>query len=149
MTADTDRRMVYAAEDLMMAMMNRGGTAEIAGSTITIPVERKFGNIDNVRDYVDRLHTVFGADLPAPTVRVRKGQTKAHYEAGTNTIAVPDRTRWALREAVVLHEFAHYLAWQRHRASGHGPLFRAEYRDLLANVIAPEAGFMFTVLYAV
>ena len=110
MRADT--RMVYAAEDLMMAMMNRGGTAEIAGSTITIPVERKFGNIDNVRDYVDRLHTVFGADLPAPTVRVRKGQTKAHYEAGTT----PSRCRtgpggrygrpWAA-------QFAHYLAWQR------------------------------------
>ena len=38
---------------------------------------------------------------PAPVhVRERAGQTKAHYEPATTTIAVPLKTQWAARESV-------------------------------------------------
>ena len=61
----------------------------------------------------------------------RRGVTAAHYERRPTTargVAVPDgRTRWALRELVVLHEIAHHLC---DAEPPHGPEFVATFCDL-------------------
>ena len=139
---DVHQSRVYAAERVVYDALERGGQIEVAGSTLVLPVERRFGNLDNIKDYVERLHSLFGGGVPAPTVRPRKGQTRAHYETGANVIAVPLDGTWALREMVILHEYAHCLTRWRDRASGHGPEFQARYTDLVEEVIGPEAGFL-------
>ena len=144
---DAQRAQVYAAENLMAKMLERGGPAQVAGSTLTLPIERRFGNLDNVRDYVARLHSIFGEGMPMPQVRERKGQAKAHYEHRAHTIAVPLKDRWALRESVILHEYAHALTWRDNRLDpGHGPAFQANLEHLFTEAIGPEAGFVFRVL---
>lgn len=144
---DTQRAQVYAAENLMAKMLERGGPAQVAGSTLTLPVERRFGNLDNVRDYLERLNQVFGEDMTVPRVRERKGQTRAHYEHRAHTIAVPLKDRWALRESIILHEYAHALTWRDTLLDpGHGPTFQAHLERLFTEVIGPEVGFVFRVL---
>jgi putative metallohydrolase (TIGR04338 family) len=140
---DIHKLTVYDAEKMLRATLSTGGRVEVAGSVITAPIERNFGNLDNVTDYIERLHTLFGQSMSQPPrVRVRKGQKMAHYETFTNTIAVPVKSRWALRETVVLHEYAHALTWHKHRVTGHGPFFQEEFETLLTDVIGPEAGWL-------
>jgi len=145
---DAQRAQVYAAEALMAKMLERGGPAQVAGSTLTLPIERRFGNLDNVRDYIERLHSIFGEGMPMPQVRERKGQAEAHYEWANHTIAVPLKARWALRESVILHEYAHALTWRRDNSPdpGHGPDFQSNLEHLFTEAIGPEAGFMFRYL---
>lgn len=140
---DTGRALVYGAENNLMAMLATGGQVEVAGSTLTLPIERRFGNLDNVIDYVGRLHSLYGQGMPLPKVRERRGQTRAHYESLTHTIAMPLGDTWALRECVVLHEYAHALTWGLNRVHGHGQVFQERLEFLLSDVIGPEAGFLF------
>ena len=82
------------------------------------------------------------------TVRARRGVTAAHYEwtPESAVIAVPDRqTDWALRELVVLHEFAHHLA---QADPPHGPEFVAAFCELAEAVMGAEVGYVLRVVYA-
>jgi putative metallohydrolase (TIGR04338 family) len=114
---------VYAGENQVARLLDRSAefpVVEVAGSRITLPPERHFGDLAGVQRYVD---AVLGLDwivrrwpraaaIPV-IVRERRGAAQAHYEPDTATIAVPVRgadARWALRELVVLHELAHHLA---------------------------------------
>lgn len=140
-----DTARVYGAEDTLMFLLDNGGTASIHGSTITIPVERRFGDVQGVRRYLDEVRRrPWGhPDVPAPAVRVRKGHAKAHWSNGV--IALPDgigEKGWAMREVVVLHEYAHHVVWHLHRVTGHGAQFQQVYLDLLDQAIGPEAGFL-------
>lgn len=149
MSADPQKSAVYSAECIVREMLERGGTVQVAGSTLTLPVERKFSRLEEVESYLNKIHGVFGVDLPKPRVRVRKGQQFAHYEWATNTLAFPTQSRWAFREMVVLHEYAHFLAWQLWRARSHGKEFQSEFRGLLDAVVGPEAAFLFGYQLAV
>ena len=153
---DSQRGAVYDAEGLVRAMFDRADerglrTVEILGSTITLPVERKFGSAASVQDYCDRalaLNWVRGTWPRARvsvTVRPRAGNTAAHYER--DTIAVPeDRAgRWALRELVVLHELAHHLG--DGDGPPHGGAFVERYLALVDGVIGPEAAFVLRATY--
>lgn len=141
---DFQRSQVYGAENMLSQMLATGGRVEVAGSTLILPVERRFGNLDNVRDYVERLHILYGEGMPLPQVRERRGQRRAHYESGSHTIAIPVRDTWAMREVVVLHEYAHALTWRDDPLDpGHGPVFQDLLESLLAEVIGPEAGWLF------
>jgi hypothetical protein len=112
---------------------------------------------------------------PATTplrVRIRRGATAAHYErlggqersdqgnghggqersdpgnrhADAATIAVPqDRSAWALRELVVLHEIAHHLT---DTDPAHGPDFVTTFCDLAAAVMGAEVAFVLRMVYA-
>lgn len=151
----SDTRRVYAAENTLMFLLEHMGTAAdgaasvpsatFMGSSLTLPVERRFGDLDGVRRYLDQIRTrEWGhPQTPAPRVRVRKGQTKAHWSDGT--IALPDgigERGWAMREIVVLHEYAHHVTWHVHGQTGHGPDFQEVYLDLLDNAVGPEAAFV-------
>lgn len=131
-----------------MFMLDNGGPVHFHGSALTLPVERRFGDLDSVRRYLDAVRELpWGyAHVPAPGLRRRKGYTKATWEAGT--IALPDgigARGWAMREVVVLHEYAHHVVWHEYDTTGHGPRFQGVYLDLLDKAMGPEAAFVVRV----
>lgn len=125
---------------------------EIAGSRLTVPVERKFASIQNVQSYVDAflaLSWVRGtwprAVIPV-TVRMRAGDQAAHYERQSATMAVPGHvggTAWAMRELVILHELAHHLDPTGEPA--HGAEFAGILLDVIGEIIGPEAALLMRV----
>lgn len=143
-----DTRRVYDAENTLLFMLDGGGTAQFLGSSLTLPVERRFGNVQGVRDYLGQLRRrPWGyPQTPEPRVRVRKGHTKAHWADGT--IAIPDgigARGWAMREVVVLHEYSHHVTWHLHGVGGHGEQFQDVYLGLLAEAVGPEAALILRV----
>ncbi|WP_227979136.1 TIGR04338 family metallohydrolase [Nocardia spumae] len=153
---DSQRSRVYDAEGLVRRMFDRADefgarTIELLGSTITLPIERKFASVESVQTYADRVLALnwvrarwVRAAAPL-TVRARAGATAAHYETGRAVLAVPlhtGGTAWALRELVVLHELAHHLEPPGAERAPHGPEFCTRYLDLLDGVIGPEAALL-------
>lgn len=141
----TDTTRVYAAEDSLLFMLDHGGTVQFMGSSLTLPVERRFGDVDGVRRYLAEVRErQWGyPDVPEPAVRVRKGHRKAHWADGV--IALPDgigARGWAMREVVVLHEYAHHVTWFTTGTTGHGRDFQEVYLQLLEHAVAPEAAFV-------
>lgn len=153
---------MYAAENLVRRLVDRSSefpTLEVAGSRITLPVERRFGSIESVQSYLDSVLQMAAVRERWPersavpcTVRRRRGSGEAHYEFAGATIAVPtsmsDRrgTAWAMRELVVLHEVAHHLTGAAETA--HGTAFRGTLLDLVDLVIGPELRLLLLVTYA-
>ena len=171
MSRDVQRAKVYAAEAFVRTMFDRAAergdpVVEFFGTRLTLPPEARFGSVGSVQNYVDDVlaHPAVRARWPAVTplrVRARRGATAAHYErvggqersdpgnrhGDTATIAVPeDRSAWALRELVVLHEVAHHLCGGGGPA--HGPDFVATFCALAETVMGAEAGHVLRVVYA-
>ncbi|MBD0321859.1 MAG: TIGR04338 family metallohydrolase [Aldersonia sp.] len=152
---DVQRAKVYDAEQLVRTVFDRADqhglrVVEVLGSSITLPIERKFASVESVQSYVDKVLALnwIRAHWPhastAVRVRARAGTTAAHYESDTATLAVPlhsGNTAWALRELVVLHELAHHLDDDPAEAA-HGPTFCARYLELVDGIIGSEAAFL-------
>ncbi|WP_111765650.1 TIGR04338 family metallohydrolase [Nakamurella deserti] len=154
---DGQRSLVYDAEHLVHRLLDRSAdfpVVEVAGSRITLPVERRFASLDAVQHYLDRVRALPTvrqrwprAAVPA-TARERQGGGMAHYERADAVIAVPGAThgsQWALRELVVLHELAHHLADEVEPA--HGGAFVARLVDLVDVVMGAEAAFLLRVTF--
>lgn len=157
---DDQRQRVYDAEHLVRRMFDRadGGTGRqvhLHGSTITLPIERRFGSLDSVETYLQWVlaQEAVAAAYPRSTVpirvRARRGATAAHYDHSAATIAIPDgrEGRWALRELVILHELAHHLGEPEADRPAHGGPFVARVLDLVDLVMGPEAAFVLRVAY--
>lgn len=162
---DTARSAVYAGENLVARLLDRSAQypiVEIAGSRVTLPPERHFGDLAGVQRYVDAVLALdwvrhrWPAAAEPLTVRERHGASKAHYEPApsgarsTATIAVPVRgsdARWALRELVVLHEIAHHLTGAALEI-GHGPAFTALMLELAGGVMGEEIAFLLRVAWS-
>lgn len=153
---DSQRSAVYDAETLVRSMFDRADernlrTVEIFGSSVTLPVERKFGSVESVQAYCDQILRLNWVVETWPranvsvSVRARAGNTAAHYS--NDVIAVPiDRDgRWAMRELVVLHELAHHLGDDAEAA--HGSTFVDRYLTLIGEIIGPEAAFVLRAMY--
>ncbi len=153
---DRHRARVYAAESLTCRVFDTADrtsarTVELYGSTLTLPVERRFASVESVQHYVDQVLALAWVRATWPdragvpvTVRSRGGQSRAHYEQLTATIAIPlhaHNRAWALRELVVLHEVAHHLAADAQAAS-HGPEFLDRLLTLVGEIVGPEAAFV-------
>ena len=144
---DRDRAAVYAAEDQFVATLERAGAGaaiEFFGSTLTIPAERKFADLDSVRRYLETVCalpavTMRWPDVAVPSVRERRGPRQAHYCDGV--IALPIGERWAGRESVVLHELAHHLV-QAEAATAHDTVFVSAYVVLIEAAMGPEAALL-------
>jgi len=159
---DTDRAAVYEAENLVRRLLDRSAefpVIEVAGSRITLPVERRFGSVESVQTYVDTALAIPAVRERWPdrstcrcTVRRRRGSSQAHYEFAGAVIAVPtaisDRrgTAWAMREMVVLHELAHHLLGELDAIHGKG--FRESMLDLVDILLGPELRLLLLVSYA-
>jgi putative metallohydrolase (TIGR04338 family) len=153
--ADRWRSRVYSAEDQFSAILNRGGVIDFFGSQIDVEPQRRFGDIDSVRVYVDHVTQMVTSQFPqyksidSPGVRIRKGVSKAHYEYETKTIALPVTDQWALRESVILHEYAHHLTSFRpsHGMAPHGPEFTAAMLTLVSIVLGESAALLLRTGY--
>lgn len=149
---DRQRSRVYAAEQAWSMRLDaaRLGArrAVVAGSNIVLPVEVRFGSLDAAARYAEDLLRRW--DVPPVVVRARRGQARAHWEApGTVALPWPERGEtWAMREAVVLHELAHHLAFHLDGEQGHGPAFPARLLELVGAALGEQAAFVLTVDYA-
>ena len=154
---DTQRQRLYDAEQQVcgqLAFAAAGARAvAVAGSTVTVPLEVRFGTLTAVADYVAAVQArpavaeLFPRAARVPLrVRPRAGSRAAHYEA-PDTIALHDGTP-SLRELIVLHEVAHH--GQHHDlAPGppHGPAFAAMLLRLVEAVVGPEVALLLTAAF--
>ncbi|MBB4854240.1 putative metallohydrolase (TIGR04338 family) [Mycobacteroides chelonae] len=106
---------VYAAEDQWSAVIDRGGIVNFHGSLINVPMQKRFADIPSVQRYVDGVLASDSVREQYPNagpvcVRERRGQSRAHYEPSTATVAIPMKDRTYGRESTVLHELAHHLS---------------------------------------
>lgn len=149
---DTQKERVYEAEQALRWLYDhtkQGDYTVNIGFDLTLPPEAKFGSVESVQSYVNRVTQMpsvvaeFG-NRGEVKVRQRKGTRFAHYEPMTNTIAVHDgRNNWAMRELVVLHELAHHFS----PGAQHGPRFAANFARLADLVMGPEVGLALRVLF--
>jgi putative metallohydrolase (TIGR04338 family) len=154
--SDGHRGKVYEGEYKVRGMLdfanqeNGARMISLGGSSLTLPVERKFASLESIQAYVDAvlaLPTIRNAypDVGPVRVRARKGGLKAHYEHG-GVIAIPmEGRRWACREMVVLHELAHHLTASEH--ANHGVRFRAAFVKLTTVAMSPEVGFALQICW--
>ena len=146
-TSDTLRQAVYRAEDQWSALMDRGGHVDFFGSSITAPVQLRFGSVDDVRVYVDRVCRE--RRLPEIQVRHRRGGTRAHYEVQPDggVIAIPTKQLWAMRESVVLHEISHHTAITLHASAHHDQHFTSSMLSLVQEFLGHEAELLLRTSY--
>jgi len=126
--------------------------ARVAGSTVTLPEEVRFGTLRAAQDYADyHLALAAGADFDGTEVRLRarRGQLAAHWrEPGEIALPVPTHGEpWALRESVLLHELAHHVAFHTQGRSDHGPSYVTTMLALVEQAMGPEAAFALRVDY--
>ena len=149
---------VYAAEDQWSAVLDRGGTVDFFGSRLDVPCQRRFADVASVQRYVDAVlgrPAVAAAypDAGPAQVRERAGQRRAHYAPAEAAFAVPLRTLWAGREAVVLHEVAHHLACsqgvavERGSRRWHGREYQAAMLLLVDEVLGSPAALLLRAGY--
>ena len=149
---DLWRSQVYSAEDQFTSLLNRGGPVDFFGSTLDLDPQRRFGDLDSVRLYVERACELVSGIYPGitpPQVRARKGTTRAHYEFTSQLIALPVADQWALRETVILHECAHHVTSVVHgrQAAPHGPEFAQTMLHLVRCVMGESAELLLRVGY--
>lgn len=146
---------MYEAENLVHRIFDRSATypvVEIAGSRLTLPPERRFGDLRATQGYIDRVLALRWvrrswprAALPVRT-RERAGSGQAHYERAGAVMAVPTHrtgSGWALRELVILHELAHHLGADDEVP--HGGAFVGRLIELVDGVVGPEAALLLRV----
>lgn len=142
---------MYAAEDawgLLLDAARRGAArAEVAGSSVVLPAELQFGTLDAARRYCESVLAAW--PVPAVAVRERRGQGRAHWEApGTIALPIPPHgTPWAFREAVLLHELAHHLAFHLDGSVVHDRSFTGRMLELVEQRLGAEAALALRVDY--
>ncbi len=144
------RAAVYAAEDQIAQVLNRGGQVDFFGSLLDVPKQRQFADLSAVEDYLASVSSKVNSDpvnasdhVPLPQVTATRSIQRATWtEPGL--IRLPTKTRWGMSELVVLHEYGHHLSFHTLGERGHGPAFRQTYVRLVSDNIAPEAGLLLT-----
>ena len=147
---DAQRALVYRAEDawaLRLDAARRGATrAEVAGSSLVLPAEVRFGTLAAAQAWADQ-HVPPGT--PAVRLRERRGQAQAHWEA-PDVIALPVARHgepWALRQTVLLHELAHHVVFHSTGTADHGPSYVSTMLELVARALGEHAAFALRVEY--
>ncbi|MEU0497015.1 TIGR04338 family metallohydrolase [Mycobacterium sp. NPDC006124] len=144
---------VYGAEHQWSAVLDRGGQVDFHGSLIDVPMQRRFADIPSMQRYVDEVLALDSVRENYPNagpvrVRERRGQSKAHYEPSTQTVAIPLRNIDFGRESTLLHELAHHLSVSQGlpaTSSGtrwHGVEFRRAMTFLVSVVLGEPAALL-------
>lgn len=154
---DFQRSPVYGAESALRTLIDRMletglPSVQLAGTDVVLTADRRFASIESVQTYTDAVLALPWVQARWPRaaqpvhVRARRSAAAAHYEATSQTIAVPDqRIGWAMRELVVLHELAHHLTWDD-AAPPHGPAFASAMLELVTVLLGEQDGFALRVL---
>ena len=142
---DQHRQAVYRAEDQWSAILDRGGHVDFFGSQLIAPVQMRFGSLDDVSSYVG--HVCRNRNAAPPSIRHRKGGTRAHYEIEEGVIAIPSDHMWAMRESVVLHEIAHHLCVTGHSSVLHDRDFTTTMLTLVREQMGHEAELLLRTGY--
>lgn len=150
-----DDRSVYTAEDALewaIATSQKHGSVSVNGVALTLEPVARFGDLEAVQAYVDRVtgHPgVINEFGRRGTVTVRKRRTghAAHYEGygpHGGTIAIhPERSLALMTELTVLHELAHHYAL----GGGHGARFAGTEIKLLGLVVGPQIALALRILF--
>ncbi len=139
MTRDQHRSAVYAAEDHLRRLLSDGGVVDFHGSMLDVPAERRFGDIGGAQRYLDAVRETswgFGG-TPRPVVVRRRGPRKATWSA-PRTIAVPETEDWAMRESVLMHEYAHHITFHTYGTALHDRHFCEVLLQLVARAMSPS-----------
>jgi len=144
---DPDRARVYDSEFTLRDQLDLRSVT-IAGTTLTVPVERRFAALADVQRYVDAVlalnwvrSSYARAALP---LTVKRHKVINEAKCGNGVMHINDGgSRFAMRESVILHELTHHLE----PFAGHGLAFRSAYLTLLEELIGPEVSFMLRVNY--
>jgi putative metallohydrolase (TIGR04338 family) len=151
---DAQRQRLYDAEEQVCRQLEYAAAGarlvEVAGSTLTLPLEVRFGTLQAAQDYVEdvRRSPAFARLFPRAArvplrVRRRRGPRAAHYDAPA-TIALHDDTA-SLRELIVLHEITHHGQFHdRLPGPTHGPAFAGALVALVGEHLGPEVGLLLT-----
>ncbi|MGA1145509.1 MAG: TIGR04338 family metallohydrolase [Candidatus Nanopelagicales bacterium] len=144
---DRFRAAVYQAEDQWSSALDRGGTVDFFGSSLTLPTQIRFGSLTDVGTYV--AHVCANVDVSIPRVRHRKGGSRAHYERvrGECVIAIPMESPWAMRESVVLHEISHHVCAERHDSLQHDRNFTVTMVEIVRLRLGDEAALLLRTGY--
>lgn len=142
-------RTVYTAEDALewaLETSQEHGSVNVGGVPLTLEPVARFGDLEAVQAYVDRVTTHPGviAEFGPSKVTVRKRQTghAAHYQ--NNVIAIhPERGRDLMTELTILHELAHHYS----KGHGHGPRFAAVEIALLGLIVGPQVSLALRILF--
>ncbi|MCH9816529.1 MAG: TIGR04338 family metallohydrolase [Actinomycetia bacterium] len=136
---DTQRSRVYAAEDQVRQLTQRGGTVDFYGSTLSVAPHRTFRDLGQVREYLAQIREQNWGYPKTPPVLVQthNGARSARWVA-PNRIRLPKGQSWAMTELVVLHEYAHHCVWHTHREADHGRRFQTVLCELTGQAIGPE-----------
>jgi len=140
-TRDHNRSAVYGAEDQVTAMLDRGGQVDFHGSTLDLPSERKFGDIPSINRYLDAVRCQswgYGSTREVSVVASRAEITATWRAPGE--IRVPVRSRWALREWIVLHEYSHHVTFHTGRGANHDRAFCEVLIELTSKALSPGIG---------
>lgn len=151
---DTDKKKAYHAEFDLRAIYDLADKVsdwsyDFYGYTMTLPRERKFGDLDSIRNYYKKVLELTSVreafpGKAAPGVAFTHGTQHAYHRSGTVYFNDKNRGgRWQMREIVVLHELAHYLS----PVSGHGPEFRGVFAFLTGAVMGPETEMLLGSLF--
>lgn len=143
-------RMDERVKTLLDAALERDiRVVEIHGSTLYIPLELRFGNIESVQTYIDLtlgkdeiIQRYPKAEIPLQ-VHAMRDNKEPYYRQ--NKIGLPDHGGGispAMREIVVLHEMAHHLG-----SSGHSQRFLDAYIDLVEKNMSPSLGLYMRMIY--
>ncbi|MDX3260758.1 TIGR04338 family metallohydrolase [Streptomyces sp. MI02-2A] len=153
---DFQKRAVYDSEYFLRDTMTSLAQVDVPtfdfyGSSLLVPLERKFGDLEGVQRYVNSILALNWVRAMWPEksilpvkVRARRGTRFAHYEF-PGVIAVPPHNggiSWAMREIVILHELSHHFARDQH-----GPKFASTFLHMVKELMGPEVGLILTDAY--
>lgn len=148
MVAVASKQDVYRAEWMLENIMATNAPYTVHGSTVVLPDEIKFSDLEHIRVYVGRVIDVVNIELGRnhthPKVRLgRKDLRKKAYCTGSD-IVLPHRESgaWAWTRTVVLHELAHFLT----PGHGHDATFAGMLTYLFEIAISPETAFVYSTL---
>lgn len=153
-SANAHTTKVYQAERMASVILATDDRqVKVAGATLTIEPEKKFGTLDSVQRYVDQVLAFLGREDSVTIKPITDRRHKAYrvfYSGREQTIYMFDPDVYADApndELVVLHELAHHLT--RESDDDHGDLFLQAYINLVENVMSPENGLVLRYCYDV
>jgi len=139
---------IYAAENAVAAMLDRGGLVDFHGSLLALDgcrVRRYTPQqVPLIQGMIGGLWRVHGTGGPPPSLRAsaRAGGGRAWYNHNTREIVLPTHS-WAWNDLVILHELSHACTGVGgDQRSSHGHTWRKNYCSLVSEVIGPEAGLL-------